>query len=130
MPAIVNDFSIPKLRKHPKGSVVVLDGKYIYCGPFGSSEAQEKYDRVVMEWLANGRRLPEVEAKNNLTIDKLVLRYWRFVQGYYVKNGKPTSEWSAPRFLVHPKWESSTLRIVETLSARAAYRAGPGRIHR
>jgi hypothetical protein len=40
---------IPKLGRHPKGSVVVLSGQYIYCGPYGSPEAQEKYDRVVAE---------------------------------------------------------------------------------
>ena len=27
-----------------------------------------------------------------VTIDQLVLAYWKFVKSYYVKNGKPTSE--------------------------------------
>src|SRR5262245_7834566 len=83
---------VPKLRRHPKGSVVVLDGKYIYCGPYGSPEAQEKYDRLIAEWLAQGRRLPVEKHDEPLTVNELILRYWRFVKGYYVKDGRPTSE--------------------------------------
>lgn len=90
MPRTVN---VPKLRKHPKGSVVVLDGKYFYCGPFGSAEATQKYDRLIAQWLANGRHLPPPEPdKTRLTIDELLLVYWRFVKTYYVKDGRPTSE--------------------------------------
>jgi hypothetical protein len=84
--------NIPKLRRHPKGSVVVLDGKYVYCGPFGSAEARQKYGRLIREWLANGRRLPPPNpAAPPLTVEGLLLRYWRFVQSYYVKGGAPTS---------------------------------------
>jgi integrase len=84
---------VPKLRRHPKGSVVVLSGKYIYCGPYGSAEAREKYDRVVAEWLAHGRCLTSlVLDEHDLTIEQLLLAYWRFVETYYVKNGQPTSE--------------------------------------
>lgn len=91
MPPVVT--TIPKLRKHPKGSVVVLDGKYIYCGPYGSAEAKQKYDRHIAEWLANSRHLPMPEPeKPHLTVEGLLLRYWRFVKTYYVKNGYPTSE--------------------------------------
>jgi len=85
--------NIPKLRRHPKGSVVVLDGKYHYCGPYGSAEAQQKYDRLIREWLANGRHLPPpAPVAPTLTVEELLLRYWRFVQSYYVKDGAPTSE--------------------------------------
>lgn len=90
MPRTVN---VPKLRKHPKGAVVVLDGKYFYCGPYGSAEARQKYDRLIAEWLANGRALPSSQPdKTDLTIDDLLLAYWTFVKTYYVKDGKPTSE--------------------------------------
>jgi integrase len=90
MPRTVN---VPKLRRHPKGSVVVLDGKYLYCGPSGSAEARQKYDRLIAEWLANGRALPPSQPdKTDLTIDDLLLAYWTFVKTYYVKDGRPTSE--------------------------------------
>ena len=32
-----------------------------------------------------------------ITISQLVLRYWRFVQCYYVKDGMPTSEQTVTR---------------------------------
>ncbi|MHB1422342.1 MAG: tyrosine-type recombinase/integrase [Gemmataceae bacterium] len=90
MPRTVN---VPKLRKHPKGSVVVLDGKYYYCGPYDSAEARQKYDRLIAEWLANDRRLPPPGSdKTSLTINDLLLAYWTFVKRYYVKDGRPTSE--------------------------------------
>jgi integrase len=81
--------NIPRLRRHPKGSVVVLDGKYIY----GSAEAKQKYDRHIAEWLAKHRRLPTPEpAKVELTVERLIHAYWLHVQTYYVKDGQPTSE--------------------------------------
>lgn len=84
-------FNLPKLRKHPKGSVVVLNGKYHNCGPYGSAEAKQSYDRHIAEWLANGRNLPlpvSDSAKPELTVNQLILAYWKFVTSYYVKDGK------------------------------------------
>ena len=89
MPRTIN---LPKLRKHPKGSVVVLDGKYLYCGPYGSIEVRQRYERLIAEWLANGRRLPSPQPNDSeLTIDELLLDYWTFVKTYYVKDGRPTT---------------------------------------
>jgi hypothetical protein len=90
LPRTVN---VPKLREHPKGSIVVLDGKYFYCGPFASAEATQKYDRLIAQWLANGRQLPPPEPDQaGLTIDDLLLAYWKFVKTYCVKDVRPTSE--------------------------------------
>jgi hypothetical protein len=77
--------NLPPLRRQKeKGradrAFVVLDGKRIACGRWGSDEAQQRYDRLISEWLASGRRLP-------------VDRYWDHVQRYYVKpDGTPTWE--------------------------------------
>src|SRR4051812_31780049 len=51
---------IPKLCRHKATgqAVVRLGGKDVYCGPFGTREAQAKYDRLITEWLQRGRRLP------------------------------------------------------------------------
>ncbi len=38
---------------------VKIDGQRVQLGRWGSSEAQEAYDRLIAEWLANGRRLPQ-----------------------------------------------------------------------
>jgi len=54
-------FPLPRLRRQKKTTgdlaFVELSGKRFYLGRFGSPEAQQKYDRLVAEWLTNGRRL-------------------------------------------------------------------------
>ena len=84
--------STPKYRKHKATgqAIVVLDGKTIYLGPHGTKTSKQEYDRLIGEWLANGRSLP-VE-KEVLTITRLAADYWKFAQGYYVKDGKTTDE--------------------------------------
>jgi integrase len=49
---------IPEMRLHKSSghAYVLLNGKQHYLGVFGSPEARAKYDRVVTEWLARGRR--------------------------------------------------------------------------
>lgn len=88
----VRPCSIPKLRHH-KGSgqaLVVIGGKSIYLGKYGTPQAQEQYDRVVAEWLSNGRRVDQHAPE--LTIAETILAYWNFAQTYYRKNGETTDE--------------------------------------
>ena len=51
---------IPGYRHYkPKDLAVVrIDGKDSYLGKYNSPESREKYDRLIAEWLANGRHLP------------------------------------------------------------------------
>ena len=84
----------PKYRKHrPSGqAVVTLDGKDHYCGPHGTKPSKLEYDRLIGEWLANGRRVPITTESKPLTIVQLCSEYWRFCTTYYGKNGEPTDE--------------------------------------
>jgi integrase len=51
--------ALPEMKYHVSGQArVFLDGSYFYLGPHGSAEAQARYDTLVAEYLANGRRLP------------------------------------------------------------------------
>lgn len=84
---------VPRYRKHRASgqAVVTLSGKDHYLGPHGTSRSKAEYDRVVSEWLANGRRLPGPGSEQDeLTIAEIAIRYWQFAKSYYVKNGKPT----------------------------------------
>ena len=94
MPKLSN--SVPKYRKHRASgqAVVTLNGRDIYLGPHGTKASKREYDRLTSEWLANGRGLPPGQA-SDLTVAELLLRYWQYAQGYYRKNGEPTSEISA-----------------------------------
>jgi integrase len=87
------------LHKATGQAVVRLSGKDVYCGLHGTPEAQEKYDRLIAEWLLTGQQAsppPSAESRAaapDLTLNELVLAYWdRHVTAYYVKHGRPTSE--------------------------------------
>ncbi len=84
---------IPKYRHHKPTdqAVVTLNGRDLYLGAHGSEISKVEYDRIVAEWLANGRRLP-AEAEDGLTVNDLILAYADYAESYYVKNGKPTPE--------------------------------------
>ena len=55
--------SVPSYRHHkPTGqAVVTLNGKDFYLGPWKSKASIAEYDRLIGEWLANGRRLTSSE---------------------------------------------------------------------
>jgi integrase len=70
-------------------AVVTLGGQDTYLGRYGSTASKVEYDRLIAEWLANGRQhTPACDA----TISELMVGYIRQVDAYYVKDGRPTSE--------------------------------------
>lgn len=86
--------ALPKYRKHRASgrAVVNLNGKDHYLGPHDTKTSKLEYDRIIGEWLANGRRLPVQVNDDTITVLNLCAAYWRFCKSYYVKNGKPTDE--------------------------------------
>jgi integrase len=92
---------VPKYRLH-KGSgqaLVQINGERIYLGKHGTPESEEKYQRLIAEWLAalheqtQGKvATPSTVSRFDLTINEVVLAYIKFARGYYVKDGKPTKE--------------------------------------
>jgi integrase len=80
-------------------AVVRIDGKDHYLGKHGTPESRAEYDRLIAEWLSNGRRqFPADHQGLDLTVNELILAYWRHVENYYVKDGAPTSEVSTMRY--------------------------------
>lgn len=87
----------PSYRKHrPSGqAVVTVDGHGFYLGPWRSRSSRDEYDRIIGEWLANGRRLPRSTSAvvNDLDVNELVARFWPHAQAHYRHpDGTPTSE--------------------------------------
>jgi integrase len=71
----------------------------VYLGKHDTHESWDAYFRVLAEWKAHGRRLPaEVVKTSDLSVNELMLAYWRFAETYYVKDGGPTSEQDVIRF--------------------------------
>ncbi len=92
----------PKLRHHKATgqAYVVLSGKALYFGPWGTDEAVESYHRVLAEWHAAGKNHTATE---DITINELLARFWSHVESYYVgRDGKPTSEQDCQRYALQP----------------------------
>ncbi len=89
---------IPSYRLHKTSgrAVVRLNGRDIYLGVHGTPESRAKYERVIAEWLAHNRQLPdEVQPRRNpcsLILSQLLLSYLQHAKAYYVKNERPTRE--------------------------------------
>src|SRR5215475_7168736 len=88
MPRLMLD-RVPKYRRHKSSgqSLVTVDH---YLGPFGSKASKVKYDRLVTEWLAAGRRPLIGAIGGSITVVELAAAYWRHARSYYRKDGKPT----------------------------------------
>jgi integrase len=90
----------PSYRLHKQsGQAIVtlpdgLGGRHdVLLGQHDTQASWDEYNRVLAEWKAAGRRLPVTAAKApDLTMNELMAAYWGYAQGYYVKDGRPTSE--------------------------------------
>ena len=60
---------------------VVIDGRTIYLGEYGSSESHEVYQRVIAEWLAAKEALDA--EREPLTVNGLCDAFWGFGLDYY-----------------------------------------------
>jgi integrase len=84
----------PSYRLHkPSGqAVVTLCGHDIYLGAWSrnpDAPSRREYDRLISEWLAAGRCLPN--KTSDLTVAELAAAYKRHAAAYYSQNGKPTN---------------------------------------
>lgn len=104
---------VPAYRRHkPTGQAVVrLNGHDFYLGPHGTAASRQEYDRLIGEWLARGRSLPQSSA--DLTIAELGHRYWHFAKRYYVQDGQPTGSLDRVRVAVRTlrQWYGHTLVV-------------------
>ena len=89
MPRLIN--ALPKYRKHRASgqAIVTLSGVDHYLGPHGTKTSKRQYDRLMAEWLENGRHLL-LSQGDAITVVELCARYWKFAKGYYVKDGRCT----------------------------------------
>lgn len=82
MPKLKN--RTPKMCRHHKGQAFVwINGKQRWLGRWGSDDAREKYDRLVAEWLANGRQLPQDTAEPDdgpVSVARICVNFWKHVQ--------------------------------------------------
>ena len=87
--------AIPKYRLHRAAgqAIVTIAGKDHYLGPWKSKASRADYDRLIGEWLVQGRpSVPPGQRPAEFTVMEVISAYWRHAKGYYVKNGQPTDE--------------------------------------
>src|SRR5687767_15560723 len=78
----------PKLTHHKASgrAVVRIDGVDHYCGGWGTPEAQQKYDRLVGEWLVRGRQAPVAapgKQSGSIAVVELLAAFWTHALTYY-----------------------------------------------
>ena len=89
---------LPKYALHRASGQarVLVNGKHIYLGKFGSVESQQKcadiITKLASESLAAISDLPSGQFPD-LTIDDLLLRYLQFARSYYCEAGVPSKEY-------------------------------------
>ncbi|HWG41562.1 MAG TPA: tyrosine-type recombinase/integrase [Gemmataceae bacterium] len=107
----MSKFRVPSYRLHRQsGQAVVtltdsLTGqrKDHLLGKYNTAASRQEYKRVVLDWEARGRRLPESNGTPELTLAELIARYWRHVEEYYRHvDGTPTGEVQAMRYALRP----------------------------
>ena len=111
---------VPSYRLHKRSgqAVVTLSGHDHYLGVHGSDVSKREYDRVVREWLAQGRQLqPSGASRGSYSVAELIQDYWAFVRAHYVKNGKPSGEQACVKAALRP--------VVDLYGHRQAGEFGP-----
>ena len=79
-----NTHKVPSYRcNKTSGRVVVtIDGKDHWLGKYGTPDSRSRYNRMIAEWLANGRRTP-TRLHADLTVVELSAAYWHLAKTYY-----------------------------------------------
>jgi hypothetical protein len=91
----------PSCRRHKARNcaVVTINGQNHYLGPYDSAESHAKYADLIGKWRSTHGICPPEGASAattqlTLTVGELNLAYWKFANGYYVKDGQPTGQLS------------------------------------
>lgn len=109
----------PSYRHHKASgqAFVVIAGRQIYLGRYGSQESRDAYERETLQWQAHGQA--RAASGPPLIIAGLVAAYWKRIErdGLYMKNGKPTSERLCLRVALRP--------VVKLYGGKAAAAFGP-----
>jgi integrase len=87
---------IPTYRLHKQSGQAIVtlpDGlgtrRDVLLGKYGTAESRKEYARVLAEWEVNGRHSPLPAAVSDISINELILAYWKHARVYYGWDKKP-----------------------------------------
>ncbi|HAH43975.1 hypothetical protein [Gimesia sp.] len=88
--------SIPSYRHHRPSdqTVVTLNAHDFYLSKWKMAESRQEYDRLIAEWISNGRRLPQTAPDAELSLAELAGSYLDYAVEYYVNDGVTISEYN------------------------------------
>jgi len=93
--ARANSTKPPSYRLHKASgqAVVTINRRDHYLGVYGTPDSRLYYERLITAWM-QGDATParEPESSNGITVAEVCAQYLRWAVGYYVKDGKPTTE--------------------------------------
>jgi hypothetical protein len=91
------------LHKSSGQARVIINHEHIYLGKYGSAESHEQYFRLISELSSVGSTTSTNTAKFlSISVNELILNYWRYAQSYYIKNDKPTPTLEGIRAALRP----------------------------
>lgn len=95
---------IPKYRLHKpsRQAVVTLSGTDHYLGEHGAIESRERYNELVGRWLASGGRSPAGDSAKPLSINELILAYYRHCETHYGARRTKSTRLSQIRSAMQP----------------------------
>lgn len=76
---------VPSYRLHKASgqAVVTLSGKDHYLGPHGSPESSSKYERLILEYVGNGMRMPTADPQAEYSIGLMCDEFMDHAEGEY-----------------------------------------------
>ncbi len=88
---------IPKYSLHKAigRARVILNGRHVFLGKYGSDESVERYKRLVAESVSSPAPGDPTAAVapvcDQVTVAEVLAAYLRHAEGYYQKSGQPTA---------------------------------------
>ena len=88
---------LPCLRRQKRAqgadvAYVVLSGQRIYCGTWGSQEAQDKFQHELNTWVARGRVPIPATPPEDLTVAEVADAYLTYCEDYYTTSPKSSMD--------------------------------------
>jgi hypothetical protein len=68
-----------KRKNMPDRAFVEIDGRRHYLGRYGTPESNERYQQLVAEWAANGRKTP-IRVHDSFTLIEFCAAFWQSVE--------------------------------------------------
>jgi hypothetical protein len=112
---------VPSYRLHKQSgqAIVTLSGKDHLLGTHGTKASRAKYDQLIGEWLANGRRA-DYRNVDGLTVARILAEFVAYARAYYRNaDGRATGEFDNFRIAINPLKELYASTIAADFGPRA-----------